>query len=186
MLLFLFFGLLRWSIPSCNSVGTSGYSRLLLCKLWSSLWPKAVRQDLIWRCSSRKKKGDLFNTFLHHRLERDEMEFDVTSILPRRERKILENIYDHQGDWKCETLGVIFQPTQVFFASSSLMKFWYAFPEDVHLIFFTSHFLAPSMLLEPLLLKGNFLRTQACWMVGGKKRQRTPGLGHQHRRIRNV
>lgn len=174
MLLFLFFGILRWSIPSCDSLGRSGYRRLLLCKLWHSLWLKTIRQDLIWRCASRKKKGDLFNTFLHHSLERDGMEFDVPSILPRRERQILGNICDHQGDWKCETLGGIFQPTQVFFASSSLMKCWYAFPEDVHLIFLTSHFLAPSMLLEPLLLKGNFLRTQACWMVGEKKRQRTP------------
>ena len=34
------------------------------------------------------------------------------SLLPRRERKILEKVYYYQGDQMCETLGGIFQPTQ--------------------------------------------------------------------------
>lgn len=134
---FLFFVLLRCSIPNCESLGRSDHSRLLLCKLWESLWPKAISPDLIWRWASRNQ-GALFNIFLYHSLEWGEMEFDVTSLLPRRQRKILEKVCYYQGDWTCETLGGVFHSTQAFFASSSLMNFWYDYLEDVHFVILTS------------------------------------------------
>ena len=137
MFLFLFFVILRCSIPNCESLGRSDHSRLLLCKLWEHLWPKAISPDLIWRWASRNQ-GALFNIFLYHSLEWGEMEFDVTSLLPRRERKILEKVYYYQGDWTCETLGGVFQPTQAFFASFSWMNFWYDYLEDVHFVVLTS------------------------------------------------
>ena len=113
MFLFHFFVILRCLFPSYDLLGRSGHSRLLLCKLWESLWPKAISPDLIWRWASRNQ-GALFNTFPYHSLEWGEAEFDVTSLLPRRERKILEKVYYYQGNQTCETLGGIFQPTQAF------------------------------------------------------------------------
>lgn len=164
MFLFLFFVILRCSVPNCESLGRSDHSRLLLCKLWEHLWPKAISPDLIWRWASRNQ-GGLFNIFLYHSLEWGEMEFDVTSLYQGGE-KILEKVY-YQGDWTCETLGGVFQPTQAFFASFSWMNFWYDYLEGCPLC--RPHKpLAIPVLCESLLPMGSFCRLWKHWMVEKK------------------